>query len=98
MNIEGMRKVLQTMTEDQLRLVNRMVVDQIREAQRRKARSLLVNLSTGQKVWFYDKRGRKITMEIDRINEKTVSGREILPDGERGFVTWRVHPSLLHAA
>ena len=100
MNIEGMQKVLKTLTEDQLRLVNRMVVDQIREVQRQKARGVLTALHVGQQVYFYSRKdgGRKIQLEIDRINDKTVTGTELLPDGSRGFMTWRVGATLLRAA
>ena len=56
------------------------------------------SLRRGATAWFIDSKGVKRTMLIERINSKTVSGREIDPITRQyiGSATWRVTPALLN--
>ena len=52
----------------------------------------------GVTVWFLDADGRRRTIRIERVNTKTVSGREIDPVTLQnlGGQTWRVGLSLVN--
>ena len=56
------------------------------------------SLRRGGVAWFFDKDGRKRTMMIERVNAKSVSGREIDPVTLKniGGTVWRVSPALLN--
>lgn len=99
MDMRALQSVLEKLSEDQLREVNGMVVRQIRRLIANKQQNAARQFHVGQKVkWWSNKRHRWVTIQIDRINPKTVIGQEILPSGEPGITTWRVSPSLLQAA
>jgi len=98
MNLPALQAALNKMTEDQLRDVNRIVCSAIRDRMRQNSRAVMRSFRHGQIVSFWSKKGRMVKIRIDRFNEKSVSGTEILSDGSIGFTTWRVSPGLLRAA
>ncbi len=56
------------------------------------------SLRRGCIAWFLDGKGMKRTIRVERINTKTVSGREIDPITLQtlGGLGWRVTPSVLN--
>lgn len=48
----------------------------------------------GGHATFMDRRGMQRTMRVERINAKSISGKEVMADGSLGM-KWTVHPSLL---
>lgn len=88
---------LNGMSNEALRSLNRMVVDVLRQRQTAEAFEKSRQFRIGQMVKFSDKYGRPVTMRIERINTKTVSGVVECPITKRK-TNWRVHPSFLSAA
>ena len=83
---------------DQLRELNRSVVQHINMIHRERAAKALGRFKTGDKVRFTsDKYRSVITGYVERINQKTITVRECTAMGEHGgeFANvWRVSPSL----
>lgn len=82
---------LESMSSEALQAIRDRCVEVLTS---RKANSL----RRGGVAWFFDKEGRKRTMLVERINAKSVSGREIDPVTlqKLGGTTWRVSPALLN--
>jgi len=85
---------LNSMSTEALRNLNNMVVGVLRQRQTTEAYEKARKFSIGQMVNFKDKWGRPVTMRVERINVKTVSGYSIDPVTERR-TNWRVAPSFL---
>lgn len=87
---------LRGMDVNQLLEVNKMVVNTIRFKQGQQERLAATRFMPGTRAKFHsDKRGRTVTIRIDKINQKTVSGTEVASDGTMTMRTWRVSPSML---
>lgn len=83
---------LRMMPESALRELNNAVVTILNEKLRRKTALAASAFAPGDHVCFYDRRNvRVVTMQVTRINAKTVSGFEV----GRPSTTWRVSPSML---
>lgn len=85
---------LNAMSEAELRQLNHNVVDTLRRRVVETQRQAANQFRTGDKATFFHK-GRNITMEIQRFNQKTVGGVELDAYGVRTARTWRVPPSML---
>lgn len=85
---------LNSMSTESLRQLNNMVVGVLRQRSAQEAFDQGRQFRIGQMVKFKDRYGRPVTMQIERINTKTISG--IARDAVTGRKTnWRVHPSFL---
>lgn len=83
--------IFRTMTLEQLRVANRVLVGEINQRHAVTAAKAMERLRVGDLIEFTDdKRGRKVKARIERINQKSVSCREI--DGLQ--IPWRVAPSM----
>lgn len=93
-NFEALRK----MSNEQLRELNDGICQVIRERNADRARSEMSKFSRGDTARFFSsKRGRHVTVRIDKFNTKSVSCTELDSDMKPTVFTWRVHPSLLQA-
>ena len=83
---------LRMMPESALRELHDAVVTVINEKVRRKTALAARAFAPGDHVCFVDtRRCRQVTIQVTRINTKTVSGFEV----SRPSVSWRVPPSRL---
>lgn len=91
-NFEALNK----MTTEQLRELNEGICTVLRQRQTDRTRSQMACLRVGGKAHFYsEKKGRNVTVRIDRFNTKSVSATELDAHGAETASKWRVHPSLL---
>lgn len=82
---------LNKMNLEQLRDVNRLVVNQIRYLHAKREAAAIAKFKVGDLIEFVDNRvGRKIRAQVDRINAKSLGCHEV--DGSR--MPWRVSPNL----
>ena len=85
---------LRTLPVDHLLALNRAICTVIREHNTAKAAAAGRKFRVGDRASFVHN-GRKITMQINRINTKTVGGVELTVDGKPTLSKWRVAPTLL---
>ena len=91
MTFEDFSKYVDQAAEDELRILNRQIVDRLRylaEQQTRKASRIY---SIGDRVEFDDPGGRALQGVVIRINRRTITVKM-----ETGF--WRVAPGFLRPA
>lgn len=81
---------------DQLRELNKEVVERMRYRDRIKQQSAARAIRVGDLMRFNSKYGSIKTIRVEKINTKTVSGTEI-QDGTVTRNQWRVSPSMLFA-
>lgn len=89
---EHLRSLLQqvdALEEDDLKLVNRYIVERAKAKSTDRRAALMASLSVGDSVSFTDKQGQQQQATILRVNKKTVS--LLTDDNER----WNVAPELL---
>ncbi len=83
--------IFRTMNLEQLRTANRTLVGEINQRHAVTAAKAMERFRIGDLIEFVDdKRGRKVTARVGRINQKSISCREI--DGLQ--IPWRVAPSM----
>ena len=80
---------LKQLTKDELRYLNRMVVDRLKLLSQLDTVRQMTNFTLGERVEFDDGTGGVQRGNIIKMNKKTVS---ILTDTAR---RWNVHPSFL---
>jgi hypothetical protein len=79
------------MNLEQLREVNRLVVNQINHLHRQRAATALTRFRVGDLIEFVDdKRGRKVQARVTKLNQKTLNCHEI--SGLQ--MPWRVSPAM----
>lgn len=78
--------------EDDLRFVNRLIVDRLKLLAQARSTALLADFHVGQRVSFTTPEGRTLTAHIERLNKKTAS--LVTDEGER----WNVAPAFLAPA
>jgi hypothetical protein len=86
---ESAVRAIAELGEDDLRFVNRLVVDRLNLLAQARSTALLADFHVGQDVRFTGPDGRVIRGRIQRLNKKTAS--LVTADGER----WNVAPGLL---
>lgn len=91
---------LKGLSKSELHEVNRLVVSQINYMNRIEQSKSASRFGIGDRAAFRESKfGRLVTIRIDRINQKTISGTELNADGNViAGRTWRVSPSLLSPA
>lgn len=75
--------------EDDLRFVNRLVVDRLKLLAQARSTVMLSRFHVGQRVRFDTPEGRPLHARIERLNKKTAS--LVTDDGDR----WNVAPVFL---
>ena len=71
----------------------RTIVDIVRMKQQENTFKKAMNFHYGDTVSFLDKKGRRITGKVTKVNAKSIA---VEVKGDYGFpIKWRVHPSLL---
>lgn len=91
MDMLALATAFNKMNLDDLREVNRLVVNQIRYLHAKRDATVIAKFRVGDLIEFVDERGRrKVRAQVERINTKSLGCREI--EGAR--MPWRVSPSL----
>jgi hypothetical protein len=85
---------LKKLSYEELVDLNKAVVVETRLRQVQRQQNAARAFSVGDKAKFMDKTGRIVTIVIERINLKTVSGREVSSPTRK----WNVSPTLLETA
>lgn len=86
---------LNSLSTDTLRAMNSHIVGLIRQRQAMEQMQAGSKLRIGGKAMFtHSRTGARHAIVIDKINTKTVVGRELNPDGTTRM-TWKVSPTLL---
>ncbi len=80
------------LNEDDLRLLNRLIVERIKFISQTRVASLMAGFTKGDRVVFCAPDGSNLEGIVLRLNKKTVS--VIASDGHQ----WNVSPGLLHLA
>jgi len=89
LNREQFLEALRTMNEDDLRFINRMVVERLKLLSQAKSTMQLARFAEGDKVFFTLDSGEVKSGVIVRLNKKTAS----LVTGDNQH--WKVSPNLL---
>lgn len=91
------QEALKSLSETQLLAINKAVCDEIRQRRSTVARESVREFKFGDRARFYSDKFRKwITINVTRLNSKTVSGYEVSDEGvEMPHRQWRVAPSIL---
>lgn len=94
---QQIRGLLAGLSVEQLRNINSDVVSHINHRQRLTQMKAMTSLHVGQLVEFTSSKLHKtIRIRITKLNQKTVSGRQInIPDGTDMMGEWKVAPSML---
>ena len=91
MDYTALATTLNRMNLEQLREVNRLVVNQINHLHRQSDARALTRFKVGDLIEFTsDKHARKVRARVERINQKSLSCAEV--DGLR--MQWRVSPNM----
>jgi len=80
------------LSEDDLRFVNRLVVDRLKLLAQARSTALLADFHVGQRVCFTTPEGRTVAARVECLNKKTAS--VVTDDGDR----WNVAPAFLTPA
>ncbi|MDZ7619938.1 MAG: hypothetical protein U1E05_23300 [Patescibacteria group bacterium] len=83
---------IRRMGEDDLRYLNRLIVDRLKLITQARSTAMLAEFSVGDRVSFANHSGDRKTGTIVRLNRKTAS--ITTDDGQQ----WKVHPSYLTSA
>lgn len=86
---ETLARAIQHMDRDELRLLNRLVVDRLKLLDQAHSTAGLAQFSVGDRINFADSTGQSKSGTIIRLNKKTAS---ILTDDQQ---QWNVSPHLL---
>lgn len=82
-------EAIRHMGEDELRFLNRLIIERLKLVSQAKSTTLLAKLAIGDQVTFVTPAGERKSGVILRLNKKTASVRT--DDGH----DWKVHPSYL---
>jgi len=85
-------KAIQRMDEEDLRFLNRLIVERLKLIGQARSTAMLARFSLGDRVSFQSSAGEQKTGVIVRLNKKTAS--IATDDGQQ----WNVHPGFLTAA
>ncbi len=83
-------EAIKHLNEDDLRFLNRMIVERLKLISQARATTLMVSFTKGDRAGFQTSDGRKIEGTVLRLNKKTVS--IVTDDGHQ----WNVPPGLLY--
>lgn len=83
-------EAIKRLNEEDLRFLNRMIVERLKLISQTRATTLMVSFTKGDRVGFQASDGRKLEGTVLRLNKKTVS---VVTDGGH---QWNVSPGLLH--
>ena len=82
-------EAIRRMNEDDLRFLNRLIVERLKLISQARSTTMLAHFSRGERVSFPANTGERKTGVIIRLNKKTAS--IATDDGQQ----WNVHPSFL---
>ena len=85
-------EAIRRMNEDDLRFLNRLIVERLKLINQARSTTMLAQFSLGDRVSFPMSSGERKTGVIIRLNKKTAS--ICTEDGQH----WNVHPGFLTAA
>ncbi len=82
-------EALRRMNEEDLRFLNRLIVERLKLIAQARSTAMLAHFSVGDRVSFQSHTGERKTGAVIRLNKKTAS--IVTDDGQQ----WNVHPGLL---
>lgn len=85
-------EAIQRMSEDDLRFLNRVIIDRLKLLHQVRSTVMLANFNVGDRVRFCTGADNEKTGVVIRLNKKTAT--VATDDGQR----WNVHPGFLSAA
>lgn len=85
-------EAIRRMGEDDLRYLNRLIVDRLKLLAQARSTTLLSRFGVGDRVGFQARSGDRKTGVIIKLNKRTATIR--LDDGEE----WNIHPEYLFSA
>jgi len=85
----GAVEAIRRMSEDDLRFLNRLIVERLKLIGQARSTSMLARFSVGDRVGFASPSGQRKVGVIIRLNKKTAS--IATDDGQH----WNVHPGFL---
>ena len=88
----GAAEAIRRMNEDDLRFLNRLVVERLKLIAQARSTAMLAHFSVGDRVSFQSSSGELKTGVIVRLNKKTAS--IATDEGQQ----WNVHPGFLRSA
>jgi hypothetical protein len=88
----GAAEAIRRMGEDDLRYLNRLIVERLKLIHQARSTVMLANFSVGDRVSFQSSTGERRTGIIVRLNKKTAS--IATDEGQQ----WNVHPGFLSSA
>jgi len=95
MNFATLPKEIREATETELTQANELIVEEIRRRRRNEERKATAQFDEMDVVEFDSSRGLgTIRMQIERVNEVTVTGFEMV-NGRATSKKWKVSPSML---
>ncbi|MBL8499702.1 MAG: hypothetical protein LZF63_12320 [Nitrosomonas sp.] len=83
-------EAIKRLNEEDLRFLNRMIVERLKLISQARATTLMVSFTKGDRVGFHAPDGRELQGTVLRLNKKTIS--VATDDGHQ----WNVAPGLLH--
>jgi hypothetical protein len=88
----GAADAIRRMSEEDLRFLNRLIVERLKLIHQARSTAMLAHFSVGDRVSFQSSTGERKTGVIVRLNKKTAS--IATDDGQQ----WNVHPAFLSPA
>ena len=88
----GAAEAIRRMNEDDLRFLNRLIVERLKLIGQARSTAMLAHFSVGDRVSFQSSSGERKAGVIVRLNKKTAS--IATDDGHQ----WNVHPAFLSSA
>lgn len=88
----GAAAAIRRMNEEDLRFLNRLIVERLKLIGQARSTVMLSHFSVGDRVSFQAHSGERKAGVIARLNKKTAS--IVTDDGEQ----WKVHPGFLSSA
>ncbi len=91
-NRAGAAEAIRRMGEEDLRYLNRLIVERLKLIHQARSTAMLAHFSVGDRVSFQSSTGERKTGVIARLNKKTAS--IATDEGQQ----WNVHPAFLSPA
>ncbi|UBM12808.1 hypothetical protein [Cupriavidus metallidurans] len=99
MDVNSLRRLLASQSDDTLRMMNTEIVAELRKRQGLKQQRAMIEIQIGEVYEFYAaKKGCNVRVRVKQVNRTTVTATELDARGRETFMSWRVSPSLLKPA
>ena len=83
---------IEKLNPDELRTLNKLVIQKIHET----SREIALSFRKGDKVYFNDRRGKRHEGKVERVNRKNITVFEEASKTNPYPITWSVSPMFLN--